>query len=71
MITAYETLLEAKELGITVTANGDYLDIEAPAGVMTLELMRSFKEHKADILNRSHCQNLLSQVRKSSSCVVR
>lgn len=50
MITAYETLLEAKELGITVTANGDHLDIEAPAGAMTLELMRSFKEHKADIL---------------------
>ena len=50
MITAYETLLEAKGLGITVIANGDHLDIEAPAGVMTLELMRSLKDHKAEIL---------------------
>jgi hypothetical protein len=50
MISAYDVILEAKDLGITLTANGDHLDIEAPRGAMTLELMRSLKEHKAMIL---------------------
>lgn len=50
MNTAYETLKAAQALGIEVTANGGQLHIKAPAGVMTLELQRALKAHKADIL---------------------
>lgn len=50
MMTAYETLKAAQALGIEVTANGEQLHIKAPAGVMTLELKRALKVHKAMIL---------------------
>jgi hypothetical protein len=50
MNTAYETLKAAQALGIEITANGEQLHVKAPAGVMTLELQRALKTHKADIL---------------------
>ncbi len=50
MMTAYETLLKAQSLGIAITAENGHLQLEAPVGKMTLELMRSLKEHKEDIL---------------------
>jgi TubC N-terminal docking domain len=50
MTTAYETLREAQDLGIDIAANDGNLHVKAPAGVMTLELKRALKQHKADIL---------------------
>ncbi len=50
MSTAYETILQAQKLGITIASENGQLQIDAPKGVMTLELMRALKEHKADIL---------------------
>jgi hypothetical protein len=50
-MTAYETLKAAQALGIELTANDEQLHIKAPAGVMTLQLQRALKEHKADILH--------------------
>lgn len=50
MSTANETLLQAQSLGISITAENGQLHIEAPAGVLTLQLQRDLKEHKADIL---------------------
>ena len=50
MNTAYETIKAAQALGIELTANGEQLHFKAPAGVMTLELKRALRTHKADIL---------------------
>ena len=50
MTTAYETMKAAQALGIELSTDGERLHVKAPAGVMTLELQRALKAHKAFII---------------------
>ncbi|MFN8626032.1 MAG: hypothetical protein U0587_08640 [Candidatus Binatia bacterium] len=46
-----ETLLDSlRQLGATVTVQGDKLRIEAPAGTVTPELRRTLADHKPELL---------------------
>jgi len=48
--TAYETMRAAQTLGIELTTDGEQLHVKAPVGVMTLELKRALRTHKAFIM---------------------
>ena len=47
---AAEVLLAARELGIDLIAEGEYLRYSAPPGVLTSGLLTELKRHKPELL---------------------
>ena len=49
-MSAAQLLARVRDLGITLTGNGDRLHYEAPRGVLTSELRQSLAAHKPQVL---------------------
>ena|SRR5215208_3648956 len=49
-MTAVELLIELRERGAIIEANGDRLRIDVPEGIVTPELREALIEHKAQVL---------------------
>jgi hypothetical protein len=50
-VTTTELLARLRELGITIRAEGGALNVNAPAGALTLELRTAITQHKAEIID--------------------
>ena len=59
-MTAAELLTECNARHIALQAQGGQLDIDAPAGELTDELLQRLREHKAELLTMLQPQNLPS-----------
>ena len=55
-MTLLGLLEELRVRGVEVKADGGYLDLDAPAGVLTPELISELKAHKVGILKVLECR---------------
>ena len=49
-MTAHELLLTCRQAGIVLAADGEYIDVDAPAGALTPQLRDELARCKADLL---------------------
>lgn len=57
-LTAVALVHEASRRGVDLTADGDRLRVEAPAGVMTPELLEALRARKVEILEELRRQGV-------------
>ena len=50
-MTALETLLELRNRGVVLEADGDQLHYTAPTGMLTEDLTQEVKENRSDIIS--------------------
>jgi len=61
-MTAQSLLQDLATRGVTLAANGDHLDIDAPDDVLTDEVLATLKAHKAELLASLRSDSIAREV---------